>query len=303
MPVSTLEGRPCREGALDDETRPPHSAPTPDILAALEELDASPARPTRGRPEGVHSVSHLIAEKNLSRDLDRFKKAARALVDTDTATLILKIHSTQDPLMLWAIHMALDKRGVPPALRWPANTSTEQMKFIGWQADIFWFTRRNPHHRPKFRGWVRLLTETPGSQTWLQQAYWIFAAMYDRQNVSSYTARGLALTPEHRQPLMMLPTSRMVTARLQLQASPFAETRERLLSHAVANPDKSGKYTPEAIGQRRAALWRTFILSGKSPTATGDSWKLLSGESITRQAISRQLDTVKAILQNDAADA
>lgn len=278
----------------DDEPSPLEREPLPGELDDLDESRPAP----RARPEGVHSIARLIAEKNASRDLDRFKMGVLALKTTDTQTLILKIATCSDPLMLWAIHATLDGRGIAPALRWPANTSTEQMKFIGWLADLRWFAKRNPDHRPKFRGWVRLLTETPGSPAWLEMTYWIFTAMYGRQNVTSRTARGLALTHDQRQHLMMLPTSRMVTARLELQPTAFAETRQRLLSHAVESPDKSGTRTPEAIANRRAGLWRTHLLSEGGPTTTAENWRLLTGETVSRQAISRHLEAIKTALKS-----
>jgi len=297
VPASTLELKPWRVGAVvhrDGDPCGPTCEPLPGELDELDKL-----RPAiRPRPEGVHSITHLVAEKRVSCDLERFRRSVLALSSTSTQTLILKITTCNDPLMLWAIHVTLDGRNIIPALRWPANTSTEQMKFIGWLADLLWFTKRTPDHQPKFRGWVRLLAETPANPAWQDMAYWIFVAMYDRQNISSYTARGLALTPAQRQPLMSLPTARMVTARLELQPIPFAETRQRLLSHAVAHPDKSGTRTPEAITNRRAGLWRTFLLSEKRQTATAENWKLLTGEPLSRQAISRHLETIKTILKN-----
>jgi hypothetical protein len=300
--ASTPEREPWRVGAgvrPDGEASPPARTLTPDELATLDELDEASPTP-RGRPDGVHSISHLVTEKRVGRDLDRFKKSVLALKDAETQTLILRIHTTQDPLMLWGIHATLDGRGIAPALRWPPNIDTPQGQFISWLADVFWFTKRNPDHRAKFAGWGRLLATAHGSQTWLEGAYWIFAAMYGRQNVASYTARGLALTHEQRQPLMTLQTSRMVTARLELQPKPFAETRQRLLSHTMAHPNRAETRTPEAIAEHRAKLWRVYILSGKSPTVTAENWKLLTREVIFRQSISKQIDTIKTILKRRA---
>jgi hypothetical protein len=300
VPLSMLEESAWRAGVdVHHDVHPSPTSDGPELLAELDDL----APPPRKRPEGVHSITHLIAKKRMSRDLDHFKKSVRAVLDTDTATLVLMFHTTQDPLKLWSIHVVLDGRDIPPALRWPANTDTEQAKFINWLADLLWFTRRNPEHKANFRGWQRLMAETPGSPIWLEQAYWIFAAMYGSQNVCSYTARGLALSHDQRQDLMMLPTSRMVTARLQLQQAPFSETRQRLLSHAVTHPDRSRKHTPDAIAQRRAGLWRTHILSGRSPTTTTENWRKLTGKSISRQKVSEQIATVKSILKSEAPGA
>ena len=287
-------GLPWRGGAgyIELDAAPaPSREPSAEELMALDDLSA-PASP-------IHSVAFLLAQKKASGDLDRWKRVIAALPGLDSQTLILKVCAADDALTLWALHVHLDKRGVAPCLRWPGNTTTCQMRFITWAADLFWFARRNLGHNAKFQSWQRLLQDEPGSSQWLEKAYRMFAAMYGRQNVSSYTARGLALSHEQRQPLMTLPTSRMVTARTELQPTAFADITQRLLSHAIAYPDKSGVRRPEAVRSRRSRLWQVHVLSGKRPAETARNWTLLTGETMKRQVISRQIEAIKTALSHE----
>lgn len=263
--------------------------------AGLETLDALDALDEP--PPPVHSIAGLLAQKKgHSSDLDRWKRSIQALPGVDTQTLVLRISTTADPLTVWALHMHLDKRGVAPCLRWPANASAAQMVFITWAADVLWFTKRNRTHIAKFQSWQRLLEDDPGSEHWRERAYRIFFAMHGRQNISSYTARGLALTPDQRQPLMMLPTARMAADRQELRPAAFEDTRQRLLTHAMTYPDKSGRYSPEAIANRRVRLWRVHVLSGKRPADTAKNWTVLTGESAKRQVIARHIATIEKVL-------
>lgn len=287
---------------------PPEALPAPAGAGPDDIYDISfddTPRPLKRPPaaclKGVHSIARLTAEKaasGASGELTRFKKALQALRTTKTETLILRIATTPDPLLLWALHGTLDKRGIAPCLRWPKNDSAPQMVFITWLADVHWLATHNPAHRAKFKSWQRLFTEAPNSAAWREKAYWIFVGMYDRQNLSSYGARGLGLDAAQRQPLMMFPTAAMVKARLGLQPEQAAEIREQLYSYSMMHPDKSGERTPEAIAGRREGLWRVFILSGKSIAATAENWRLTTGEPLTRQAALKQVSTIKGILKS-----
>lgn len=281
-------------GCKDKHPAPPSGAD--DIV--FDDTPRPLKRPPAACLKGVDSIGRLIAEKAASGERARFAKMVVALRTTRTDRLILRIATTPDPLLLWALHGTLDKRGVAPCLRWPKNNSTPQTEFVTWLADVQWFTRRNPAHRAKFQGWQRLFIEAPDSAAWREKAYWIFVGMYDRQNLSSYGARGLGLDTTQRQPLMMFPTAAMVTARLELRLADFEQTRERLYSYSMAHPDKSGERTPEAIAGRREGLWRVFILSGKSITATAENWRLTTDEPLTRQAALKQVNAIKAILKS-----
>lgn len=287
MPPDLLWRGGAGRAVIDAEPAPPRE-PSNEELATLEDL-SDPAPP-------VHSIARLVERKRAAGTLDKWKRSVAALPGTDTLTLILRLSTTADPLMAWALHVCLDKRGVAPCLRWPANSTTPQMMFVAWAGDVFWLTRRNRTHCAKFQSWQRLMQVEPGSAQWLELAYRIFAGMYGRQNIASYTARGLALAPEQRQPLMTLPTTRMIASRLELQPTAFADIRQRLLSHAMAYPDKSRTRSPEAVGNRRALLWRAHVLLGRRPAETARNWAPLTGETTTRQVIARQIGAIETAL-------
>jgi hypothetical protein len=252
-------------------------------------------KPPRDTTFEAVSIARLIVQKRESGDVDRFKKAVFSLKTADTQTLIVRIATTTDALTLWALHVTLDKRDIPPALRWPTNDSTPQMVFITWLADVAWFAKRHPEHKAKFRGWQRLLRERPSSPKWLECAFWLFHNVYDKRSLAYVGAKGLALTQVQRQPLMLFTTSAMVAARRELQSTAFEATREALYSHAKARRGMSGSSTPESTANRRACLWRVHVLLGHSPTETARGWQSLTGETSSRQAISKTLEIIKAV--------
>ncbi|MDD5334480.1 MAG: hypothetical protein PHS32_12130 [Rhodoferax sp.] len=300
MTKSLPDALPWHEGAyVEAADKPSVHGP---LLADDTEIVFDDTTTRRSTPDtglkDVHSIPRLSAQKKTSGDSSRFKKTMLALPDTDTPTLILRIATTTDALTLWALHATLDKREIAPCLRWPQNDSTPQMKFITWVADLLWFCRRNPDHHPKSKGYQRLLAEKPAAHAWHERAYWMFARLYGRRSLAHITAVSLALTDTQRQALMTLPTSLMVTDRLELSPDRYEAKRERLCSYAVAHPDKSGTHRPEAVANRRVRLWRVHVLAGRSKTDTAKHWQLLTGQTITRQAVAKQLDTTETILWN-----
>ena len=76
------------------------------------------------------SIARLEGKKRVSNGLDAFNRVVQAIPLQDTATLIARIESASDALVLWAIHLELDRRDIPPALRWPGNTDTPTMHFV-----------------------------------------------------------------------------------------------------------------------------------------------------------------------------
>lgn len=245
----------------------------------------------------VHSVARLVELKRKAGALDDWKRRVSTFPGMDTQTLILRVSTTSDPLTAWAIHAALDKRDIPPCLRWPANRSNAQMEFVTWAADLLWLTKRNPQHPTLFKSWRRLFTLPPGSGAWLETAFRIYTAFAVRQNLSAYSARALGLDDAHRQQLMMMPTSRMFAARQELQPAAFEQTRVHLLTSAMRHPDRAGVHKPAEVAERRARIWRTHVLCGRQPAATARGWVALTGESISRQVIARQIDTIEAVLK------
>ncbi|MDM0049292.1 hypothetical protein [Variovorax sp. J22R115] len=254
------------------------------------------------RAEGpFKSITVLVAERRHQEGLQRFRDGVRVLPSASTQTLVLRLATTSDPLMLWAQHLELDRRGVPPCQRWPANEITPQHEFITWLADMLWFAKRNPAHTPRFRGWKGLFDNPPTSAKWHATAMRQFLHVSSRYSVAYWCANGMGLTEPQRMDLMTTPTKAMVAERRQLAPAPFAAMRERLLSHAMQHPDRSGARTPDAVAARRARLLRAFILSGRSAATTAANWRLLTGETMTRQAVAKQVAAALEVLDGDRA--
>ena len=286
--------------ALPDEpmTWRDGAATKPEWLPVKRERAVRPPHAHEGlHSDEVLSISRLIAEKSVSGDLPRFKATVNALAITDTQTLILRLATTTDPLTLWAIHCTLDRLDIAPALRWPANEESPQSEYINYSADLLWFCKRNPRHQPTYRGWRGAFTHTPASPAWHATIHRQFVFLYNRYALSFKTSKGLALDDSHRQDLMMLKTNAMQAERRQLDPEKFAALRERLLSFAIKHPDKSGLHRPDAIANRRAGLWRVYVLSGRRKTATTKNWQRLTSETLTRQAVTKQLAIVVDLLR------
>lgn len=264
------------------------------------DVEFDPTKAVKTRPAApdckAESIARLEGKKHASNSMAAFTRITDAIPLQNTATLIVRIESASDPLVLWKIHQELDRRDIPPALRWPGNTDTPTMHFVTWLADVHWIHTRNPHHTPKFRGWKRLFLDAPDSPAWLERAYQMFAAVYDRRSLSYIGTVGLALTDALRKPLMMFPTNQMVKNRQELHADTHNERRDRLENYSRQHPDKSGKLAPHDIANRRASLFRVHLLSGLNAAETAKNWGRLTDERMTRQAVDKQITLINSVL-------
>lgn len=271
----------------------------PDALD-LDELDipfidSDKPRKATTRFTGLESFAVLLAKKRESIDVHRFRARVLAMRDQNSQSLVLRIATATDPLTLWAIHMHLYQRNVAPAHRWPGNTASTQMLFVSWCADLAWFVRRNPRHSPRFKSWQRLFKLNVGSPEWLETAFWRFESMHGR-SLAHITAKAMGLSADDRQELMTLPTSAMVAARKEIDTENYAVIQRRLLTCALAAPDKSGKHKPADTANRKASMLRTHILSRRHAPTTAKHWSSLTGETLTRQAISKHVTETLTVL-------
>ena len=140
------------------------------------------------------------------------------------------------------------------------------------------------------------MKNAPASPGWHAAAHHRYLFVLPRYSLAHYCAKGMGLADADRDDLMSVPTNAMVADRRQLQPERFEATRQRLLSFGAAHPDKSGLRDFDATAQRRASLWRLHILSRKKQAATVRNWALLSGETITRQSLAKQLVIVNDVL-------
>lgn len=207
--------------------------------------------------------------------------------------IVQQLSWTDDPLALWAMHAELTRRQLPPCQRWPANLGSRQAEYVTWLADIAWLVKRYPDHRPAFRGWRGAFDHPLGSDAWHATAFRQFLFISPRYGLAHWCSKGLALEDRHRADLMMLPTKSMVADRRCLSPAAESELRLAIENDAATRPDRSGRWTAAALADRRARLWRVFVLAGCSATEAVRSWALLTGETMSRQALSRQIEAVE----------
>ena len=292
--------------------------PTAPFTDALTDKDETfPKKPDKllehERPRGVdlddlsvddglvHSILYLITErrKRTSDEWAHLKVKLTTLAKLDTRRLIEEIETQADPLILWILHLTLNERGVPPAQRWPVNMfGTAQSRFITVLADLHWLVKRHPKHAPPSMstGWQELFKLVPERSAWHTTAHLLYKKL-SQPNISSSGARAIALTPSQRQNMMAFPTAAMRRSRQQLGADEHEKTHQALHSAAIANRYKAKAFNPLQAANHRSTLWRVYVLSDCSLTETTKNWKLITGEDLTRQAITKQITTIKTALK------
>lgn len=248
----------------------------------------------------VDSISYLIENCRGTPAGERLRALVAAVPNTDTRTLIVRLQTTEDPLVQWAIHLALDRRNVAPAFRWPANEMNEQSEYVTWSADLLWHFRRHRSHQTRFRSWQQLCRTLPNTPAWHTRAHRHFTFVYPRYSMAHWCSKGLNLTASHRALLMTMPTNAMRADRRSLETARFAETHRLLVEAAMLRPDKSGQHPPHEVAGRRAAMWRTFILACRNYTVATDHWTRITGEQLTRQAFTKQVNATAEVLRRAA---
>lgn len=242
------------------------------------------------------SIPALATAKRSAADALRFCERARALPEWSTQDLVLRFETTSDPLMVWALHLECERRGLPPVLRWPGQQLGPQGDLLDLAADVRWLQLAHPHHRAKARGWRSVLRETPGTALWHANLHRQFLFSYPR-GLGWLVAKGLGASDDQRLDLITMPTASMVRERRGLLGAAFSDLQQRLIDHAYRHPDRARVHAPEQVGFRRARLYRVHALSGRSPTRTATLWNVLTGESITRQAVANQIAAAEAVLE------
>ena len=213
-----------------------------------------------------------------------------SISESETLTLITRIESTSDPLVLWAIHLELDRREVFPVFRYPANIGTPQNEFITWLADILFFTRRNPRHKPGYDTWKALFRAV--SDGWHETAFRVFCFAYQRGRGTTYYTKGFALSDADRRELMTIKSTRQIARMRVLRQS--SEMHAALTQYAAANANRSGGRQPADISRRRYLIWRAYVLADRSETVAARLYSQIYGDEITRQGIGKQIAAVDA---------
>jgi len=241
--------------------------------------------------QSIETAAALIAAARAAGRAGYYKVAIVGLRGEPTPAILGRGSRTTDPLMLWILHVEMQRRGVPPCLRWQAPEDTRQQMFITFIADVLWLARGHPDHVTDHERWRKLFGYPTASEKWQRLARWLFVSGRCAQAGTHYYSKGLGLSDSQRQPLMMLLSNKMRGDRRLLNALPTY--REALHRHALMHRDKSGKVAPSKIAERRAELLRLFILAGRRPTLAADFHLRLWGIRISRQALTRQITTIE----------
>lgn len=245
----------------------------------------------------VKGIPQLAQECRARDDAGRFGQWVRRLECEPTALLLIMLTTQADPLRLWALHLQLERRSVPPCLRWPPRVDCEQFEYLSALADLRWICSRLPSRKPKFRGWRGVFTHRAGSPAWHAVAHrqfnWITCRGY---SLAHHWSKGLGLEDAERRDLLMLPTTAMAAERRQLIGMGASAMHERLLSDAIAHPDKSGQRSAADVAGRRATIWRTYVLSGRAKTLTVERLALICDIRMSRQALNKQLEAIQRAL-------
>jgi hypothetical protein len=237
--------------------------------------------------DAIKSIPQVLTERKTNAAAwALFQAAASNIPKQDCRTLVARIGTTEDPLLLWLIHEELDRRDLPPAFRWPANYGSAQMEYITWLADIYWFTRRKPRHKAAYKNWQRWFGEV--SETWHTSALQAFSFAFKRGLGAAYFAKGLSLTDRDRQELMTIKTGGQIARLRPLKKQ--VEYQNAILDHARAKPDRSGAKAPEEVAKRRYAMWRLYLLADGSETVAARQYQRLYGEQVARQNLGKQIE-------------
>lgn len=240
---------------------------------------------------GLLTIPTLVARKR-GAELERFHAHVAGLSARDSLDLRASIETCSDSALLWGLHMELMRRGIPPVLRGPRPWHLgQQGRFVEVAADAAWLMATDPAHRPRYR-----LAQAIFKARWDSDTWW---ALMLRQFGRSGDVRGLVLalglSDGQRQHLRALQTATRARLFEKLHGPSFGRLLDCIETALLDRPDKSGQTDPRATAIRRAQLWRVHRLLGEGPTGTAYAWKVLSGESLTRQQAAKQLAAVEDV--------
>lgn len=235
--------------------------------------------------------------KRSGPDANAFRSWVGSLRLLSTAKLLDELGRATDPLAVWCVHVALNARAVPPVVRPEPAEGGPQFDFIAFAADVEWLRLTWPEHKPKFAGWLKNWWRRWNDETWQTTVYSMWLRPYKMGQMAYLHGKGLALSEAQRQHLVTVPTASMAADRRKFMEKPFRELGVKLRTYTREHPDRSGKHDPVAIAKRRASLFRYHVLLGRSPVETQSVWHAVSGEAITRQAISKQIANVEDALR------
>ena len=240
-------------------------------------------------PIQAHRAALDSLENGTNSKEDALRQAlAKASLDQLKRSLQNQTESLNEGAAL-RLSQEFTRRGIAPCFRglpvrndpwW--KTTTDEVNFILLSADLEWLVSRYPNHKTNWRSMRYALSP---DQSKREKA--ISYLLNDGEREAPQIALALGLTDDMQRELawaQLLNTKRWVD-RLHGRL-PFAEAAIR--DDVDSRPWKS-KAPKENTIMRRLALWQCAELGVWKPQRAAEFYKMLTGESMTRQAVSEQL--------------
>ncbi len=247
--------------------------------------------PKEAAESGLFTVPALVARKR-GAELERFHARVAGLAERSSLDLRASMETCTDPAMLWALHEALMRRGIPPVLRGPRSWHLgQQGRFIEICADVAWLMATDPTHRPRYRLAQAIFKARCDSDAW----WGLMLRQFGRSGDVRGLVLALGLSDGQRPHLRALQTAARARLFEKLHGPNFGRLLDRIETALRDRPDLSGQTDPRATATRRAQLWRVHRLLGDGPTGTAYAWKVLSGEALTRQQVAKQLAAAEEV--------
>lgn len=233
--------------------------------------------------------------KNAARDASASLCLRAALANIkvqDTATLRLRMPTTEEPLVAWALHVQLAKRGIPPVLRNVDRIyASRQLAFIATLADLHWLAAHYPEHQTAERRLRNVFTRDLLSEEWHKVALW---CVRQKRHQMHRLAQALGLSDEQRAQTLTMPTKGQAADRRHLRERRERQ-RQRLMTHVIRHPDRSGTYaTAQAHVDHYLDLIGVHVSLGRSATKTA-TYLTRQGHPTSRQRVFNMLAKIEAI--------
>lgn len=238
---------------------------------------------------GIKSVPDLLRQCDARGEREAFQGIVAGMQGSTTRHLLQRVATVEDPLTFWALQLLLDARDIAPCLRLPKRDKSEQLVFLTWLADVAWFVKRNPLHQTFYGRWQGLLRNSRGTEKWHKVAIWVYRAGH--QNPSHYHSKGIGLSDMQRQPMMTMLSNASRAHRRILHRLP--ELGDQILLRCLAYPDRSGRFSAEDVRDRRVKVLQVFMLAGRNKTLAADYYCKLTGDQLSRQALTRHLEAIE----------
>ena len=244
-------------------------------------------------PEKVLSFTKLWESRDKSCDGSlRGELKNRSLVPT--SALVVSVGDSSDPIVMWASHLELTERGVPPCLR-KTNFSSPQTIYFDWLADMYWLGKKHPYHVPSWSTYASIFklatADARGVDAWHSRARWLYS---DRLLPHHYAKR-LGLTDKQHWELNVL-FSGDVRKRRKRFRDDEEKTQARLFSYLASHPDRSGLRGPSEVFDNRWIIHRCHHLAGGNVVLTGRYVEFLTGKNLSRAVIRARIKTISSAL-------